>query len=260
MASYISSMPVWATALFIAGFLYSIAFIANPAKQAALDAGMTPVSARNIQLGVFGFYILYLAYASLLALKGVFYVNTIPPKVMVLTAVPLAVILFVIVGNTKLFRQLLRSVTLESLIALHVFRLLGVFFLLLYFYHLLPLGFAFSAGMGDIITAILALPVAKMVSKGKPGSLKIAFAWNIFGALDIINILVITGISARNSIATGKVGSMEMTMFPFVWFPAFAPATILFLHTVIFRKLHLGRINYRATDLSTGQSARRNPR
>lgn len=237
MASYLSSMPIWAIVLFIAGFIYSIAFITNPAKQAALDAGMAPARARNIQLGIFGFYILYLAYASILALKGVFQTNSIPPKVMVLTAIPLTVMLFVIVGNTKLFKKLLRSITLESLIALHVFRLLGVFEILLYFYHLLPGDFAFSAGMGDIITAIFAWPVAKMVSKRKPGSLKMAYAWNIFGTLDIITLLVIAVINTRNAIVTGAPGVQEMTIFPFVWFPAFAPATILFLHYATFRKL-----------------------
>ena len=240
MASYISSMPIWAIVLFIAGFLYSIAVIANPAKQAALDAGMTPVGARNIQLGIFVFYLLYLAYASILALKGVFQVNSIPPRVMVFTAIPLTIMLFVIVGNTKLFKKLLRSIKLESLIALHVFRLLGVFFILLYFYHLLPREFAFSAGMGDIITAILALPLAKLVAKGKPGSLKIVYAWNIFGMLDIITLLVIVGITVmntKNSIFTADHGIQEMTIFPFVWFPAFAPATILFLHVAILRKL-----------------------
>jgi hypothetical protein len=237
MASYLSGMPLWAIVLFIAGFLYSIAFIASQAKQAALYSGMTSVSAKNIWLGIFGFYVLYLAYASILALKGVFNSNSIPPKVMVFTAIPLTIMLFVIVGNTKLFKRLLRSISLESLIALHVFRVLGVFDILLYFYHLLPRDFAFSAGMGDIITAILALPVAKMVSKGKPGSVKMAYAWNIFGILDIITLLVLAIISTKNAIVTGEPGPQEMTIFPFVWFPAFAPATILFLHTAIFRKL-----------------------
>jgi hypothetical protein len=237
MANYVSGMPVWAIALFIASFLSSIAFIANPAKQAALNAGMPPAFARNIQLGIFGFYILYFGYTSLLSLKGVFYTVSIPPKVMLFTALPLMIILFIIVGNTKLFKRLLRSITLESLISLHVFRLLGGFFILLYFYHLLPADFAFFGGMGDIITASLALPLAKMVSKGKPGSLKLVYAWNIFGALDIINIMVLAVIGAKNAMATGHQGSMEMTIFPFVWFPAFAPATILFLHMAIFRKL-----------------------
>ncbi|MDP4247947.1 MAG: hypothetical protein Q8932_19075 [Bacteroidota bacterium] len=237
MTSYLSGMPIWASALFIAGFIYSISFIANPAKQAALNAGMTPASARNVQFGIFGFYLLYLAYASILALTGVFATNSIPPKVMVLTSIPLTILLFAIVGNTKLFKRLLRSITLESLISLHVFRVLGVFFILLYFYHLLPRDFALSAGIGDILTALFALPVARMVAKRKPGSLFVAYAWNVFGALDIITLLVIAIINARNAIITGEPGSPEMINFPFMWFPAFAPATILFLHASIFRKL-----------------------
>jgi len=237
MANYISNMPTWAIVLFIAGFLYSIAFIANPAKQAALNAGMTANKASNIQFSIFAFYIIYLAYISILSLKGVFYIYSLPPKIIIFATIPLTIILFVIVGNTRLFKKLLQSITLESLITLHIFRLLGVFFILLYFYHLLPADFAFSAGMGDIITALFALPVAKMVAKEKSWSIKAVYAWNIFGMLDIVTLLVIAVINARNAIITGGHGDLEMTIFPFVWFPAFAPVTILFLHTVIFRKL-----------------------
>jgi hypothetical protein len=243
MASYISNMPLWAIVLFIAGFLYSIALIANPAKQAALNAGMTSDRSRNIQFSIFGFFIIYLAYVSILSLKGVFYINSIPPKVVVFATIPLAIILFVIIGNTGLFKKLLRSITLESLIAMHVFRLVGVFFVMLYFYHLLPAGLAFSAGMGDIITALFALPVAKMVSKRKSWSIKAVYAWNIFGILDIVTLLVIAAITAIKPITSGEHGDLELTIFPFVWFPAFAPATILFLHTAIFRKLQQIKAN-----------------
>jgi len=237
MTTYISNAPVWAIVLFMAGFLYSIAFIANSAKQAALNAGMTAAKARNIQFGIFGFYIAYLIYASLLAVKGVFSVSAVPPRVFALTTIPLTVLLFAIIGNTGLFKKLLRTVRLESLIALHIFRLIGVFEIILYYYRLLNPGFAFSAGMGDIITALLALPVAKWLSEGKPWSIKAAYAWNIFGTLDIVTLLVIAVITARKAIITGEHGDQELTMFPFVWFPAFAPATILFLHTTVFRKL-----------------------
>ena len=232
-------MPLWAIMLFIASLLYSIVYIASQAKQAALNAGMTAGKSGNIQFGIIGFYIVYLAYVSILSLKGVFAVNTIPPKVVVLAAIPLMIILFGIIGNTKLFKTLLRSISLESLVTLHVFRLVGVFFIILYFYHLLPAKFAFSSGMGDMITALFALPVAKIVSKRKPWSIKAVYAWNIFGILDILTLLVIAVIDAKNSIVTGAPGIREMTIFPFVWFPAFAPATILFLHTAIFRKLQL---------------------
>lgn len=232
MTDHISRMPLWAIVLFIATFLYSIVFITQPVRKAALDAGMTRRRSINIQLGILVFYMVYIAYVSLLALKGVFDVNSLPPKVMILASIPLMAILFGYIGNTRLFKTLLGSIPLEALIGIHIFRLLGVFFILLYVYHLLPAKFAFSAGLGDIITAILALPVARMVIKRKPGWKIAVYTWSIFGILDIVDLLVI-------AVIIGENGNLrEMTVFPFVWFPAFAPATILFLHTAVFRKLY----------------------
>jgi len=238
MKTYVSNMPLWAIVLFIASFLYSLTFIAKPAKRAALNAGMTPRKASNIQIGIFAFYLVYLAYVSVLALKGVFHVNALPPKVMVWAGLPLFIILFGFIGNTALFKKLLRSITLDSLVAIHVFRVVGVFFLMLYFYHLLPASFAVSAETGDLLTAILALPVARMVSKAKPFWKPALIAWNIFGMFDIINVLIIASIYAAKTMAAGPQGGLEeMTLFPFAWFPAFAPATILFLHVTVFRKM-----------------------
>ena len=236
MENYISAAPLWATLLFIASFILSLGMLARPAKQAALNAGMTPTKSRTIQIGIIVFYLLWLTYASILALKGTLYQNTLPPKVIVLLTLPLLLILFAIVANTPLFKKLLHSATLESLIALHVFRILGVFFLLLYFYHLLDAAFALSAGLGDIITAIFAIPVARTVTKKKPWSRKAVVAWNILGILDIVSLLTIALFGAIKAASTGQPGG-EMTIFPFVWFPAFAPATILFLHYTVFKKL-----------------------
>jgi hypothetical protein len=237
MASYISNMPLWAIILFILGFFCTLAFIANRAKQAALYAGMPIKKARNVQYAIFGFYFGYLAYVSILSLKGLFDNNSLPPTVLIFGGIPLMIILFGIIGNTKLFKKLLQAITLESLITIHVFRLIGVFFIILYGYHLLTAEFAFSSGIGDIITALLSFPVARMVSKGKSWSIKAVYAWNIFGILDILALLVFAAVDIKKSIIAGGPGVREMTIFPFVWFPAFAPATILFLHTVIFRKL-----------------------
>ena len=229
-------MPLWAIMLFIISFIFSLTMLARPAKQAALDAGMTAGKSRTIQYGIIFFYLLWLTYASILALKGSLYQNTLPPKAIILLTLPLLLILFTIIANTQLYKKLLRSATLESLVALHKFRILGVFFLLLYFYHLLDAAFALSAGLGDIITAIFAIPVARAVAQKKPWSRKAAIARNIFGILDIVSLLTIALFGAIKAAATGQSGG-EMTAFPFVWFPAFAPATILFLHFAIFRKL-----------------------
>jgi hypothetical protein len=169
---------------------------------------------------------------------------------MIFGGIPLLVALFGIAGNTKLFKQLLHSITLESLITLHIFRVVGVFFILLYGYQLLPADFAFSSGMGDIITALLAYPVARAVSNRKSWSITALYAWNIFGILDILTLLVIAALDVKNAINSGSgQPAREMTLFPFAWFPAFAPATILFLHTVIFRKIVQERLVNRKTIL-----------
>lgn len=231
MTIHVSHMPIWASILLIGSFFYAIVFIATPVKRAALDAGMTPKQATNVQLGIIGFYLLYLAYVSVLALKGQFDVNSLPPKVMVWAGLPLLLILFGFIGNTHLYKTLLRSITLEALIKVHIFRLLGVFFILLYSYRLLPASFAFAAGLGDIITALFAWPVARMVANKHPWRRVAVYVWSIFGIMDVIDLLVI-------AIIIGANGNLrEMTVFPFVWFPAFAPATLLFMHAAIFRKL-----------------------
>lgn len=232
MTNHISGMPLWTIVLFIAGFLYSIVFITKPIKRAALSIGMSPQKSKRIQIGIVAFYIAYLIYVSVFALKGTFDVNSLPPKVMVWGGMPLMIILFGVIGNTKLFKTLLEAISLESLIAVHIFRVLGVFFIILYSYHLLPREFAFSAGFGDIISGIFALPVAMMVEKKSRWRNAAVYAWNIFGMMDIINLLIIAAVIGSNG------NLREMTVFPFVWFPAFAPATILFLHVAVFRKIY----------------------
>jgi hypothetical protein len=237
MENYFSAMPLWVSMLFIVSFLLSLTMIIRPARQAALNAGLTVERSKIIQLGIILFYLLWLGYASALALSGVLYRNSLPPRVMMFITLPLFVILFAFVGNTRLYKQLLRSAALESLIFMHVFRFVGVFFFLLYFYNVVDPDFAVSAGLGDIITAIFAIPVARAVAQKRSWAIKAVVVWNIVGILDILTLLTIATLGAIRSVGAGVQGGGEMTMFPFVWFPAFAPATILFLHAGVFRKL-----------------------
>lgn len=224
-------MPLWAILVFIAGFLFSIIYISWPVKQVAINAGISSKAAANIRLGIISFYLLYLLYASLLALYGVLDVNALPPRAILYAGVPLALILFGLIGNTQIFKKLLTAISLQSLISLHIFRILGVFFLILYGFHLLPAAFALFAGMGDMITAIAAIPVARMVARQTKGWRAAVIVWNVFGILDIVDLLIAAAVTAKNG------NLREVAIFPFVWFPAFAPATILFLHVTVFRKL-----------------------
>lgn len=237
MAHYISGAPFWVVILFIGSFLVALTPIANTAKQAVLSSGMSIEKSKNVRSGVFIFFLLWLIYASALALTGGLSSNALPPRVMLFTTVPLTIILFLGVGNTGLYKKLLYSTSLESLIRIHIFRLVGAFFMILYFYRVFPAGFAFSASMGDIITAIFAIPVARAVAQKKSWSIKAVYAWNIFGILDIVSAVGFAVVTTIAAAQTGVRGPQEMTTFPFVFYPAFAPATILFLHYGIFKKL-----------------------
>lgn len=66
----------------------------------------------------------------------------------------------IVAAAAPALRAVITRVPLEWLVGIHVGRLLGVFFLLLYAARRLPPTFALSAGWGDVLVALAALPVA----------------------------------------------------------------------------------------------------
>ncbi|AYL94358.1 hypothetical protein HYN43_003175 [Mucilaginibacter celer] len=236
-------MPLWAIVSFIIGFFITHVFFARRFRQAAIDGGMSLGRSNRIQQVIIVFFTAFFIYASALALVGIMDKDTIPPMGIICAGLPLAILLFGVVGKTELYKDLLRAITMESLITLHVFRIIGIFFILLYIYDLLPAGFAFSAGLGDIITAVLAYPVAVIYAKGKSWRIPVVYAWNIIGIFDVVNLLIIAVIILKSKLSPGEVGLREIDLFPFSYFAAFAPAVLIFLHVAVFNKLNQRKIN-----------------
>ena len=145
-------------------------------------------------------------------------------------------------GKCYLHQVRIDNVSLQSLIRLHIFRFVGVFFLITYTYGALPKVFALGGGIGDIFAAGTAIFVAKAVEQKKSYARSLTFVWNIIGLLDIINVAVTAVITTKMSIENGTQGVVTIADFPFCWIPAFAPATIVFLHLMIFKKLRLEKV------------------
>lgn len=241
METYTSNVPSWVGILFFMTFPIAIFLIANVSFKAAQKAGMSLKKAENIRFGVVAFFFLYLFFVSVLSLNNVFTANTLPPRIFIFTTLPLMLFLFVFVYNSKLFQTLKEHIDLPSLIRIHAFRLVGVFFLIAYYYEALPAKFALAAGIGDILAAIGSLFIANLVEKKTASSYKIASIWNIFGFLDIVQVIVSALIYTRIAVENHTEGLAEIAKFPFAWIPAFAPAVIIFLHIVIFKKLKIYR-------------------
>lgn len=234
-----NSVPVWVSPIFLIAFIIPIfmlrAVVVQGAHAANLDIGTT----KRLSSGVLLFYVAFYLYVAVMSFTGIFQENTIPPKVLVYTAVPLLLFYFGYIFRSKLFWLILENVRLSSLVRLHIFRLVGVFFLLFWYYGALPKYFAFVAGFGDIFAAVTAIFVAKMIDSKAKHYKKITLIWNIVGFWDIVNVILTAVYVTKQALLTGDRGVLEMTHFPFSLIPAFAPATIIFLHICIFKRLKM---------------------
>jgi hypothetical protein len=185
------------------------------------------------------FFVLYLSYIAFASFWGWFNQISLPPKVLLLTTFPFAFLLFVVVLNTKFYKILVENIAIENLVKLHVFRLIGLFFILLAAQHALPKPFAYIAGIGDMLTAISSIFVVKAIQNKKSYAKKLTYYWNIFGTVDILFTAIAANVLTKISIDIGAMGVDTLATFPFCIIPAFAPPIILFIHFTIFKKLNL---------------------
>jgi hypothetical protein len=141
------------------------------------------------------------------------------------------------------FRERLLRIPLPVLIAANIGRVLGVFFLILYGVHRLPAPFAPSAGWGDVITGVLALPLAAMAASGSVRPIWIGL-WNAFGMLDLLAAITLGVISVPgtplNLLAVGPSAATLLTL-PWVLVPSFLVPAYLLMHLLIFRQLRAPR-------------------
>ncbi len=225
-------IPQWISIAFLIVIPLPFILIASFVKKEAKK-----VSQPNTYPIVITFFILYFTYIALASYFGWFNQVFFPPKVLLFTTFPFAFLLFVVVSKTKVFNTILENTTLESLVKLHIFRLIGVFFILLAVHNALPKPFAFIAGIGDMLTAISSILVAQAIKNKKIYAKKLTFCWNIFGTVDILFTAIAANVLTKISIDTGAMGVDALAVFPFCIIPAFAPPMILFLHWATFKKL-----------------------
>jgi hypothetical protein len=225
-------IPEWVAALFLLAipapilltmFLVKSAFNGSFAKRAFRTVGV--------------FFSVYVIYILLLGHTGKFETVFFPPKVLLFTTFPFAFFLFLYVAKTSWFAGFIMQVALERLVGVHIFRLIGCFFLLLAFYDALPGWFAIIAGVGDVVTAITSIWVSDLIRRGHPDFRKITWLWNTFGLADILFTAVSANVLTKLSIDSGTMGVDTLATFPYYFIPALAPPLIVFLHYATYLKL-----------------------
>lgn len=158
------------------------------------------------------------------------------PFIALLFATPLlTVALAALLSPT--FRATLMAIPMPVLIGLNSLRVIGAIFLLLAAVGRLSGPFPYSAGIGDIITGAVAIPLAIRVARGD--RMSVGF-WNAFGALDLILAVGFGVTSADGSplqVFHVGVGSAAVQELPYSLVPTVLVPFFLIVHAVIAAQL-----------------------
>ena len=165
------------------------------------------------------------------------------PLIGVLLAVPLLTVGLLALRSQRA-RAALLAVPMPLLIGLNSARVFGVMFLLLAATGRLSGLFPYFAGLGDMITGALAIPLAVRVARSKQAPANAIGLWNLFGALDLV-VAVGLGITSANGspvqLFHGGVGSDAVQLLPTSLIPTVLVPFYLITHGIVAAKLAASR-------------------
>lgn len=121
------------------------------------------------------------------------------------------------------------TVLFTPILILHSLRHLGLMFMTSgAVYEGMPTDFAYPAGIGDLIAALLAMFALYAIRQDKPFKMAAVWIFNIVGTADLIN-----------AIAMGAIHNIGPFMGASYWIPSFWVPTLLVTHYIVFKKLWL---------------------
>lgn len=203
--------------------------------------GLSPVRAAT-KLAAFAFAAGWLAFIA--AFAGGFDLAEVTLGQMPVNLLPFVALVALLFGGWFLvpqFRSALLSLPLSALVALNIGRVAGIFFVFLYAQGRLSAPFAPSAGWGDVITGLAAIPLVLMMRghSDRTAVLPVAL-WNAFGTLDLIVAISLGILSAPGTplrIFTEGPGTLAMTHLPWIMIPTMLVPIYLLIHLTVATKL-----------------------
>jgi hypothetical protein len=163
------------------------------------------------------------------------------PGVGLAVLIPIVVLTLLGLGTAR-GRDLVRQAPLYALEGVHVVRILGITFVLLYLAKRLPAPFALVAGWGDITVGLLAIPLALSLTRSaKPIPRGMIAAWNVLGLADLVAAIALGATSAPGPLQLFHSGpsSAIMTSLPWILIPCFLVPSLAFLHLCMFYRLRM---------------------
>jgi hypothetical protein len=132
----------------------------------------------------------------------------------------------------KAFRAWLYALDLRAIVALHLSRFVGAYFLFLYGKGELPFGFAVPGGWGDILVATSA-GLLLLSWSGLARDRRWLAIWNLAGFIDII---LVVATAAQHALAD-PASMAALLRLPLSLLPTFLVPLIIASHILIFIRL-----------------------
>ncbi|MGE3802782.1 MAG: hypothetical protein AB7H80_17335 [Candidatus Kapaibacterium sp.] len=157
--------------------------------------------------------------------------SSVPPRFIVVFLPAFIAMIFLSVRQPVL--SLIGRGPVAWLVGIQVFRLfLELILHTLYSRGIIPQQMTFEGLNFDIITGITAPIVAWLLHRNAPSAVRIAQIWNAMGLLLVLNILIISLLSAPVpfQVFTEEPANRVVAEFPFVWLPAFVVPCAILLH------------------------------
>jgi hypothetical protein len=153
---------------------------------------------------------------------------TLPRLAVPLIVATLTASLTLAAFRVRWLREAVRAIGVRGILAAHIVRFTGFYFIWLYTQGRMPVEFAYRAGWGDIVAAIGA--VALLLWRRGPWFWRALTAWNIIGLADLV-LAVGTG----SWLSATRPGSMiEIVTLPLALVPLWFVPVLLSSHLVLF--------------------------
>jgi hypothetical protein len=177
---------------------------------------------------------IWLAVTVVLAERGLAGFDRTPPPILFVIAVGNGLAMYFALKNRA-------NVPLAALVALQSFRLpLELLMHRAYNEGVMPVQMSYSGLNFDILTGLLAIPVAFFARKRG-----LVAAWNVLGTGLLLTIVTIAFLSAPLPIRMfhNEPANVWISHPPFVWLPAFFVPTALAGHILIYKRLRRRQID-----------------
>jgi hypothetical protein len=200
----------------------------------------TEKSYRGIIIAI-GLSLLWMVATAIVGTLGLYEYQRDAFHLMIIVTVALPSVVFLLLFMFSLeMRKWTQSLNLAMLTLPHAWRTVGYTFLVLWFYKILPAGFAAPAGFGDFTVAILAPFVAVALWYGWKNSVRYAVWFHILGAVDLV-LAIVTGTSAFGVLPENIHIVDPLTAFPMVIIPTVFVPLLLMSHFMVFCKVMLDK-------------------